>query len=265
MKKLSCEPIGVIHTAKLVKFDTPHQPTDGRSERNIIELFPGHRYEDGLRDLEGFERVWLVWWFDRNTTWRPMVLPPRGSAKRRGVFATRSPHRPAPIGITAVPLLEVSGRTVVVGNCDLLDQTPILDIKPYISSVDSFPEQKSGWLAEVEAECAKPPRYRVTLLEKARQQAEWLRAEWAIDFMSKVSEILERDPSPHRIRRITKAKDGIFRLSSGGWRVYFSVTGMEVVVHSIAPGYPHRLLVAEGFEIVPDYQAQLAFEQRWAS
>ncbi len=262
MENLVCAPIGVIHTGKRVKFDTPHQPTSGTEERNTIELFAGHGYEEGLRDLEGFERIWLIWWFDRNQSWRPMVLPPRGS-RRRGVFATRSPHRPNPIGITSVPLIEISGRTLIIGNCDLLDQTAILDIKPYISEVDAFTNQGQGWLDEVRDEFSKPKKFDVALSPLARDQRAWLESRWKITFMEKVIALLERDPSPNRIRRITKAKQGIFRLSSGGWRVYFSIDGDAITIHSLAPGFPHRLLVQEGFEVVPDYQAQLDFEAQW--
>jgi tRNA-Thr(GGU) m(6)t(6)A37 methyltransferase TsaA len=261
--QLVCDPIGVIHTGKVVKFDTPHQPTDGVSEVNVIELYQGRRLEEGLKDLEGFERIWLIWWFDRNTNWRPLVTPPRGAAKRRGVLATRSPHRPNPIGITAVPLISIEGHRIVVGNTDLLDKTPILDIKPYISSVDAFPNQRQGWLNEVEAELEKPARYTVALSALVTEQIEWLRQEWGIEFMSKTVEILRRTPQRSRTHRISAPKDGVFRLSSGGWRVFFKVEGFQVTVLHISSGFPSRLLIEDGFEVVPHWEAQLAFSERW--
>jgi len=259
-----CDPIGFIRTGMRVKFDAPHQPQDGISERNVVELFPGRRLEQGLKDLEGFERIWLVWWFNRNANWRPLVTPPRGPAIRRGVFATRSPHRPAPIGITAVPLLGISGNQLFVGNTDLLDGTPILDIKPYISSVDSFPNQRAGWLDECRDELDKPVRYAVLLSPLACEQVEWLREQWGIDFFIKARAILEREPQRSRTHRITAPKEGVFRLSSGGWRIFFTVNDDRVTVVRIAPGFPERLLVQEGFDVIPDRQAQVAFGERWA-
>ncbi len=262
-KTFTCDPIGIIHTSKEVKFSTPHQPTDGIEERNIVELFPDRRLEVGLRDLEGFERIWLIWWFDRNTNWRPLVTPPRGREKRRGVFATRSPHRPAPIGMTAVPLIEINGRKLIVGNTDLLDQTPILDIKPYISSIDSFPDQKNGWLAEVEAELAKPPEFEVEFSELAETQINWLLDNWDISFMDKTIKILERSPQKSRTHRITNPKDGLARLSSGAWRVFFRVEKQIVRIEYLAPGYPNSLLRKEGFEVIPDWEAQIKFRDIW--
>lgn len=259
----SYKPIGVMHTNKRVKFATPHQPKDGIEEHNIVELFPGRRLEDGLKDLAGFERIWLLWWFHRNPNWRPLVTPPRGPAKRRGVFATRSPHRPCPIGMTAVPLISIQGNSLIVGNCDLLEGTPILDVKPYISSVDSFPAQRQGWLGEVEEDLLKPAQYTVRLTGIAQSQADWLRDNWQIDFIERVIEILQRSPQRSRTHRITSPKDGIFRLSSGSWRVFFSVTDFVVTIVRIAPGYPKRLLMKVGYEVVPDWKAQVEFGACW--
>lgn len=262
-KTFNCDPIGIIHTSKHVKFSTPHQPTNGIEEKNIIELYPNRRLEIGLRDLEGFERIWLIWWFDRNSNWRPLVTPPRGREKRRGVFATRSPHRPAPIGITTVPLIEISGRKLTVGNSDLLDQTAILDIKPYISSIDSFPNQRNGWLAEVELELATPPEFEVHISDIAQRQFDWLLETWGISFLDKTIKILERSPKKSRTNRVTNPKDGIARLSSGAWRVFFSVENQRVKIEYLAPGYPSSLLTKEGFEIIPDWQAQKQFKEIW--
>lgn len=265
LKSLVCEPIGIIRTEMQVKFDAPRQPDPTQTHPHVIELFPGHRYEEALRDLEGFERIWLIWWFDRNTNWRPMVRTPRGDTRRRGVFATRSPHRPNPIGITNVPLLEIRGRELIVGPTDLLDRTAILDIKPYVSSVDSFPNQRQGWLQEVEAQGSVHARYTVVVAPQAHEQLRWLATTWQIDFMPKIRSILERDPSPSRRHRITGARDGIFRMSSGSWRVFFSRDESCITVHRIAPGFPMDLLTKEGFEVIPHYQAQLAFEEHWPS
>jgi tRNA-Thr(GGU) m(6)t(6)A37 methyltransferase TsaA len=247
------------------KFDAPHQPDLSASQRSIIELFPNQDFELALTDLAGFERIWLIWWFDRNSNWRPMVRTPRGKTHRRGVFATRSPHRPNPIGITSVPLLEIRGRELVVGSNDLLDNTPILDIKPYISEVDSFPNQRNGWLAELDEMEDSREEFPVLLSPIAQEQQRWLFTQWGIDFMPRVSSILTRAPFPSRRHRITRPKDGISRLSCGVWRVFFSLNDLQVIIERIAPGFPLELLQRDGREIIPDYEAQLAFERLWPS
>ena len=263
---LSVSPIGVIRTGMRTKFDSPHQPENATTERNVIELARNRGFDVALRDLASFDRIWLVWWFHRNSTWRPLVLPPRGDATRRGVFATRSPHRPNPIGITAVPLLEVDTKKhlIYVGNTDLIDGTPILDIKPYIPTVDAFPDASMGWLSGVEEGLLQPPRYSLTYSERAREQIEWLKNEWHIDFMERSAEILQRDPTIHRSRRIRRWSDSVLQIGCGAWRVLFSIAHETVLIHTVRPGYPSSLLLQERDYEIPDEEAQIAFSQRWS-
>lgn len=260
---LVLKPVGVIRTQMRLKFDAPHQPEDGEEERNTVELFPDCRYEIGLRNLEGFDRIWLIWWFHKNSVWKPLVLPPRGPAEKRGVFATRSPHRPNPVGITCVRLLAISGTTLTVGNCDLLDGTPILDIKPYIPAVDSFPDSSEGWLTEIDDWLAAPPSFELHLSPLASEQIGWLRAVWGIDFYARASAMLSRDPSPHRTRRISRMRNGKFRMGCGAWKLVFSVIDKGVHVECVTTGYPERLLFREPFDRAPDRDAQVAFGKKW--
>jgi tRNA-Thr(GGU) m(6)t(6)A37 methyltransferase TsaA len=263
---LPLHPIGYIRTPKAVKFQALHQPAETQPERNELELLPGANYEQALQDLAGFSRIWLIWWFHRNTGWRPRVLPPRGPAKRRGLFATRSPHRPNPLGITPVQLLAVEGRKLVLGACDLIDGTPVFDIKPYIPAYDSFPGEKAGWIDEMERDLAAPPQFIVELAPLAQVQAAWLLTEWRIDFQPRLTELLSRDPTPHRTRRITRRETGEFVIGCGAWRAVFSVTGRTVLVGTIEPGYPRRFLEDPArTEGLPDREAQLAFMGLWPS
>lgn len=260
---LSISPIGVIRTKMRTKFDSPHQPKNSCEERNLVELNRHMGFEVAARDLAKFDRIWLVWWFHKNTSWRPLVLPPRGDATRRGVFATRSPHRPNPIGITAVPLLGVEGLNIYVGNTDLVDGTPILDIKPYIATVDAFPDASLGWLVGVEAQLSEPAKYTITYSEKAVAQVNYLSSQWGIDFMGRVSEILERNPTIHRTRRIRRWRDDLLQIGCGAWRAIFSVEDSSVLVHWISPGYPDGLLEKGGDYQIPDRDAQIAFKVIW--
>ena len=260
---LTLRPIGFLTTHKQVKFEALHQPDESQPERNIIELLPGHDYEQALQDLAGFKRVWLLWWFHRNSSWRPLVLPPRGPAQRRGVFATRSPHRPNPLGLTPVQLIGVEGRRLILGPCDLVDGTPILDIKPYIAAFDAFPESGGGWTDEVDAALQVPPQFTVSFAPLAETQAEWLRDGWQIDFRPRLLEILVRDPSPHRTRRIRRRGDSLFVIGCGAWRAVYAVTEKVVQVLALEPAYPLRFLHNPDYHELPDREAQLACWARW--
>ena len=102
------------------------------------------------RDLAGFERIWLLFAFHRSEGWKAEVRPPRGGGKR-SVLATRSPHRPNAIGLSAVELVAVEAGSLRVRGVDLLDGTPILDIKPYVPYADAFPQARAGWIDAIDA------------------------------------------------------------------------------------------------------------------
>jgi len=263
LESLTFEPIGVIRTTMRTKFDSPHQPKNSDEQRNVIQLYPGKGFDVALRDLATFDRIWLIWWFHKNSTWRPLVLPPRGDATRRGVFATRSPHRPNPIGITSVPLLGVEKLTIIVGNTDLVDGTPILDIKPYIQTVDAFPDASMGWISGVEEKLLQPTRYTVVYSSLATAQIEWLRGTWGITFIERAYDALSRDPTIHRTRRIRKWQDNQLQMGCGGWRIIFTVSDLHVSIEKIVPGYPDSLLLDQDNNQIPDQEAQIAFKQIW--
>ena len=150
INQLVLHPIGVIRTPYHDRYDAPSQPgLDDRNAEGKIVLDSGHNYEQALADLEGFEKIWLIYWFNRNTGWKPKIQVPRGPRTKRGVFATRSPYRPNPIGLSLVTLLSIKGRILRVGAVDILDKTPLLDIKPYLPNTEAFPSAKNGWLSEI--------------------------------------------------------------------------------------------------------------------
>jgi hypothetical protein len=189
------------------------------------------------------------------------------------VFATRSPHRPNPLGMTPVRLLGVEGRTVRLGACDLVDGTPVFDVKPYVPAYDSFPDAKAGWIAEVDAAVNAPARFTVGFAELAATQATWLRETHQVDFTARLVELLSRDPSPHRTRRIRRRASGAFEIGCGAWRAEFAVetagdaavetAGARVTVRALEAGYPLRFLTREGYEDIPDRDAQMGFLERW--
>ncbi len=156
--------IGRARTPWLRREDTPHQPVASPETEGTIEIDP--EFAPALADLDTFGRIWLVFLFDRSRGWTARVKPPRGGPKR-GLLATRAPDRPSGIGLTSVQVQEVdvgAGKVAVRG-IDLLDETPILDIKPYLPMVDAWPEAGHGWLEEyldagIEPRLRKPYRPR---------------------------------------------------------------------------------------------------------
>ena len=190
-------------------------------------------------------------------------MPPRGPAIRRGVFSTRSPHRPNPIGLTCVSLLKVEGLVLVVGPLDLVDGTPILDIKPYLKTVDCHPNASLGWIQAIEDEEVLEPKFRIEIGELAQSQLDWLQEVWGIDFTDRAFRILRRDPSPHRTRRILKIAENRYRIACGAWRLYFRIENDAVIVEEINRGYKQENLMAPGREKILDREAQIAFAERF--
>lgn len=135
-------PIGWIHTPFHQSKGTPIQGAVANEAEGRIELLP--EFLPGLRDLEGFERLWLIYLLDRASAFRLQVRPYLED-QEHGVFATRAPARPNPIGLTAVRLLGIEDYRLSISGVDMLDGTPLLDIKPYIPAFDCFPVQRVGW------------------------------------------------------------------------------------------------------------------------
>ena len=154
--------IGRARTPWTRREDAPHQPSAAPDAVGSVEI--DEPYRAALADLDSFARIWLLFVFDRSRGWAPTVKPPRGGPKR-GVLATRAPNRPSPIGLTCVALTGVdrAAGLVHVRGIDLLDGTPVLDIKPYVPNIDAWPDAGHGWLepylqAGIEPRLKKPHR-----------------------------------------------------------------------------------------------------------
>jgi tRNA (adenine37-N6)-methyltransferase len=143
MREMILCPIGIIHAPHRDQAGAPIQPAFAEGARGTVTVFDS--YVEALTDLEGFERVWLLYHSDRATQWSSRVVPYRDVVKR-GLFATRAPARPNPIGLSAVMLLSVQGSTLHVQDVDMLDGTPLPDIKPYVPAFDAYPGSRAGWL-----------------------------------------------------------------------------------------------------------------------
>jgi tRNA-Thr(GGU) m(6)t(6)A37 methyltransferase TsaA len=152
-------PIGILRSPYCRRIDAPHQGTvvegteTGELAMALLEL-EDWLDEEVIQDLGGFDRLWLIFAFHLSEGWKSRVKPPRGGPKR-GVLATRSPHRPNSLGLSAVELVGIDGRTLQLRGVDLLDGTPVLDIKPYVPYADAFPDAKAGWIDELDAKLGR--------------------------------------------------------------------------------------------------------------
>ncbi len=185
------EPIAHIHTPFKEKFGVPRQAGLAGGEGRIVFL-PEYRSPESVRGLEEFDYIWLLWSFhlSERPGWSPTVRPPRlGGNARVGVFATRSPFRPNNIGLSSVRLLGVEtdaklGPVIHVGGVDLVDGTPIYDIKPYIAYTDSHPDARCGF--------AQTPDRRITVLAEDRIWDPVPEGQWQT-----IVDVLSQDPRPH--------------------------------------------------------------------
>jgi len=143
---MELKPIGIIHTPFRSQEGMPRSTSQAIGVQGMVEVFEAYRA--GLRDLDGFSHIILLWHLDRVKGFHLDVLPPK-QTETRGLFATRSPHRPNPIGLSVVELHGIEDGTLHVECVDMLDRTPLLDIKPYIPASDSIPGARPGWLRRV--------------------------------------------------------------------------------------------------------------------
>ena len=138
--------IGCIHTPFQSATGTPIQPCRAGRTEGFVKINPP--YVAGLKDLAGFDRVWLLFWCHRAVDAKMLVVPYRDTVER-GLFATRAPARPNPVGLSCVRLLGIEHDILRIGEVDILDDTPLLDIKPYVPQYDTYPVQHCGWVDTV--------------------------------------------------------------------------------------------------------------------
>jgi tRNA (adenine37-N6)-methyltransferase len=145
LKEIRYQPIGVIHSPFKGPRGMPIQPTGAAGIAGTIELSP--EYEGGLKDLEGFSHIILIYHFHLSTGFSLLVKPFLDDTLR-GLFSTRAPRRPNPVGLSIVRLVKVQGFTLHIENVDIVDGTPLLDIKPYVPELDGIRAERTGWLSE---------------------------------------------------------------------------------------------------------------------
>jgi tRNA-Thr(GGU) m(6)t(6)A37 methyltransferase TsaA len=154
---MKISPIGVIHSSLKEAKGSPIQPVYAKDSEGVVEVY--EPYRKALKDLEGFERIWLLYWFHKAAETKLLVTPYLDTVER-GLFATRAPCRPNPIGISPVKLLRIENGRIYISEVDILDGTPLLDIKPYVSRFDIFKVERNGWQDHVsDVPCVADKRF----------------------------------------------------------------------------------------------------------
>ena len=209
------------------KFGIPRQSREDSVIETRIVFTPAYRVREALRGIEEYSHLWLLWGFSQcekvkgEDSWSPTVRPPRlGGNKRMGVFATRSPFRPNPIGLTSVKLIRVEdttqGLTLIVTGADLLDGTPIYDIKPYLSFSDSHPDAQNGF-----AENTKEYHLTVEIDETLKQVILAQECPWEA-----IHEILSQDPRP----AYQNDPERVYHIDYAEWSIDFVVSNATVCI-----------------------------------
>ena len=198
MNNFTLSTVGYISSCFKEKFTIPRQPRLLKSSVAELVLEEPYSAPEIVRGLDGFSHVWIIFAFHAVPLgqWKPTVRPPRlGGNKRVGVFATRSTHRPNPVGLSVVDLLDIKiegGKVkLILGGCDFLDGTPVLDIKPYLPYVDSIPEAQGGFAPDLPEQSLS-----VLFSAAAEQQCTLASVRFSKDVKLLISELLELDPRP---------------------------------------------------------------------
>lgn len=222
---ITIEPVARMRSDFATKFGIPRQSGLVQDLRSTIVFEPKYRNPEALRGIEGYDYLWLIWQFSEavREEWSPTVRPPRlGGNARMGVFATRSPFRPNSLGLSCVRLLGVEhtqefGTVLHVGGADLMDGTPIFDVKPYVPYADSHPDAKGGF-TDGAGEYLLQVDFPQTLLEKLPEEKR-----------SAAVGVLSHDPRPSYQRKPGR----IYGLNFAGWDIRFTVDGDILTVVDI--------------------------------
>ncbi len=235
MEDLIIKPIGIVHSELNHRYETPRQGVLAGDKISTIILNKNNNFEQAVKYMEGFERIWVIYQFHLNKNWKPLVNPPRHTRNKVGVFATRSPHRPNQIGMSCVKLEKVEGLKIFISESDILNGSPVLDIKPYLPYSDSFPNAATGWVKNEMQNI-----FEVSFNHKAKEQTAWLKEIANINLVSFARLQLEFNPTDSTRKRITSSSEkNNYTLAYRTWRINYSVNEDEkkVSIKDIASGY----------------------------
>ncbi len=235
MSRFQFDTIGIVHSCFKEKFGIPRQSGLIPDAQGRLEILPPYNRPEAFRELSEYSHIWLSFVFHANLhqQWKPMVRPPRlGGNQRVGVFASRSPFRPNPIGLSVLELerIEIDGSKIdlYLNGVDLLDGTPVLDIKPYIPYADAIPDARSGYAPD-------PPGEPVTLVYSVEAEAQLGKLdETEADHLKRlIQKILQQDPRPS----YRKGEDvsRLYGMHLLNFNVQWRISGEEIIIQAITP------------------------------
>jgi len=251
-------PIGKFVGEANYKYDVPRQGRLFAGHPGRIELNKGQNFETALRDLDGFERIWIIFQFHENEGWRPTTRPPvpAPGRDRVGTFASRSPYRPNSIGMSCVRLLKVDGLTLYVDEADLLNGTPVLDIKPYIPLADSFPDAKAGWVDEQVRDA-----WTIEMSPQFEAEYRWLLENSGFDLLSFAQVQLASGPFDDTRRRLEVdfvQKTGILAYRTFRMDFSYDENAQKILLEGVRTGYSPQEL-ADSLDKYGDKSLHFAF------
>lgn len=229
-------PIGIYKSKKENPYEAARQSSNKSKNLGEINLNSGKNFEQALQGLDSFNYIWIIYEFHHNQNWKPMVSPPRTlprGPKKIGVFATRSPYRPNPIGMSCVRLISINKLKLIVEGADLLNNTPILDIKPYLVYADSIPKAKMGWLKNIEKY-----KFQISFSKIADNQINFLDRYGVSQIRDFIHIQLEYEPKNNKKKRIVRLKNSNeLVIAYRTWRIQYRIQNKKILIQKIFSGY----------------------------
>lgn len=232
---ITLNPIAIFRTSKTRPQEAARQALyDTTSTEAFVEFVPGFNTEQALRGLETCSHIWVIFQFHQNSSsWNPVVTPPRGP--RIGVLASRSPYRPNALGLSALEIDRIEKNRIYVKHHDLLEGSPILDVKPYHPQADSFPHARLGWL---ESE----PEFQIEWSPVSLEQLRFLQDRGLKELRNFCEQQLAYEPLNADKKRLYDRTENSAVLASRTWRVVFTVQAQKVRIESLFSGYKNTEL-----------------------